>query len=116
MSIIKFEIKEDHLKLVPFLKFKVEGRTILSGDENQSPFGGEDLYQAMGDMIYGKPEAPFDPFATEGPQYSTEQKKYLEELFQELPTVLEIILKSGGFKPGEYKRKAHDENIEWQQL
>jgi hypothetical protein len=113
MSIIKFEVKEDHLKVLPFLQFKVEGRSITSGDESQSPFGGEDLYTEMGNMIFGKPDGEFDPMSTEDPQYSTEQKLYLEELFQELPTVLDIVLKYGQALPGTYKRKYHDQNTSW---
>jgi hypothetical protein len=114
MSIIKFEVKEDHLKLIPFLQFKIEGRTITSGDESQSAFGGgEDLYEEMGNIIFGKPEGEFDPLSTEGPEYSTEQKLYLEELFQQLPTVLDIVLKYGKSLPGTYKRRYHDNNNGW---
>ena len=118
MSIIKFDILEDHLKLVPFIKFNVDGHSLVAGSpitedsiEEKSPFGGEDFYVDMGLMIYGKVEKEFDPHSEEGIQYTTDQKKYMDKLFTELPTVIEILLSTGTFKPGQYSRKAH--GIDW---
>ena len=111
MSIIKFDILADHLKLVPFMKFNIDGRKVVSGDDNQTILGGEDLYTDMGLVLYGKIDPVFDPLSDSIPSYNTEQKKYMEKLFQELPTVIEIVLNTSTFTPGEYKRKYHD--ISW---
>lgn len=110
MSIIRFDILEDHLKLVPFMKFKLNDQTILSGDNGESPFGGEDVYEDMGLIIYGKVEDSFDPLAEEGPSYDTEQKEYMDKLLNDIPKVLEIVLNTSSFQSGEYKRKYHDIN------
>lgn len=105
MSIITFEITEDHLKLIPFLNFTANGHTITAGEKSDNPFGDGDFYEEVGAMIYGKPSEDFDPFAESGPQYDTEQKKYMESLFQDVPQVLEILLSSSSFKPGIYSKK-----------
>lgn len=105
MSIITFKITDDHLKLIPFIKFTANGHTINAGEKTENPFGEGDFYEEVGLMIYGMPPEGFDPFSETGPQYDTEQKKYMESLFQDLPQVLEILLSSGSFQSGAYSKK-----------
>jgi hypothetical protein len=121
MSIIKFELKNDHLKLLKNLQWsKTETNHILSinnldNDDVEevilTPFGGDDLIQDIGDIIYGKPDNfnPFDEDNTEfgKVKYSDEQIAYMTELFNGLPTALDICLYTQAFEVGHYKRPYH---------
>ena len=121
MSLIKFELKEDHLKLLKHLQWsQTETNHILSisGEDNDdaenviiTPFGGDDLMEDIGLIIHGMPE-DFDPF-DEGtgfgkPVYTEEQQEKMKVLFHELTTALQVVLYTQGFEAGHYKRKFHD--------
>lgn len=115
MSVLLFELKEDHVKLIRQLKWhtNVDGiiQTCLRDDEttSKSPFGGDSLVEDLGTIIYGQTE-DFDPFESEGLNYTEEQREELIHLYEELPTALEIVMQSGDFKLGNYKSKFHDRN------
>lgn len=115
MSLKNFELKEDHKKLIKNLRFKTDGHSLLGGDEHEesTPFGGSDLYEQIGLIIYGKTIDDFDPTSEVGDEYTTEQKLYMESLFQELPTALEIVINSDHSSTGHYKRKSHGEPFDW---
>jgi len=120
MSLIKFELKEDHLKLLKYLQWsQTETNHILSIDtvDNDdaeevilTPFGGDDLIQDIGDIIYGKPEN-FDPFDEDAEfgkvTYSDEQIEYMTELFNGITTALDICLYTQSFTIGHYKSPYH---------
>lgn len=124
MSLIKFELKEDHLKLLKGLQWSLtETNHILSisdmdNDDAEevilTPFGGDDLIEDIGAIIYGQPE-DFDPFDEETEfgktKYSDEQIAYMTELFSGLKHALSIVLYTQSFNTGHYKRPYHD--IHW---
>lgn len=122
MSLIKFEIKEDHLKLMRFLQWsKTDTNHILSindldrddvEDVVLTPFGGDDLIQDMGDILIGVPEGKIDFMDEESgfgkTNYSDEQIAYMTELFNGLHIALNICLYRQAFETGHFKRKYHD--------
>ena len=120
MSIIRFQIKEDHLKLLKNLQWsqtKTNHILSISGVDNDdaeevilTPFGGDDLIQDIGDIIYGQPEG-FDPFDEDSGfgrvTYDDEKVAYMTELFNGLTTALDICLYTQSFVVGHYKSKYH---------
>jgi len=120
MSILRFEIKEDHLKLLKNLQWsQTETNHLLSissvdNDDAEdvilTPFGGDDLLQDIGDILYGAP-TDFDPFDEEAGfgkvTYTDEQNAYMTELFNGLATALDICLYTQSFVVGHYKTLYH---------
>lgn len=111
MSLIKFELTEDHLKLVRNLRFnRGKGITINANDEFGSPFGGDNLYEDMDIILAGNRQVNFDPLGEPDPLEADVIEKY-QKLYDELPTALEVILNYGTFEAGHYKRKYHQRGI-----
>jgi len=110
MSVIKFELKEDHLKLLKHLEWQeiTEGKVITTKSDG-SPFGGFDHYEDMGVILYGMPDE-FDPFEGNPFEWSDEQKEEMDKLLSELPTAIDVILNKQTFEPGNYKTRYHDKN------
>ena len=120
MSLIKFEVKEDHLKLLKYLEWSLtDTNHILSINDLDNddveeviltPFGGDDLLQDIGDILYGVPEE-FDPFDEDTefgkPKYTEEQVEYMTELCKGLVTALDICLFNQSFEVGHFKTKYH---------
>lgn len=115
MALIKFELKEDHIKLIKHLKWSMTpSNQILSrGNDNEeygdSPFGGDDLFEDMDTILNGRPEN-FDPLNDENIILTESQIAEMQVLFDELPTALDIILYTSKFEPGHYKSKWYDRN------
>lgn len=107
MSVIKFELKEDHLKLLKHLSWQelTEDKRIITEGLN-SPFGGIDYYEDMGIIIFGKPE-DFDPLEGNPFSWTKEQKEEMDKLIVELPLAIEVILSTGSFELGKYKSRYH---------
>jgi len=107
MSVIKLELKEDHIKLLKHLSWKelTENKEIIT-DGTNSPFGGLDYYEDMGIILYGQPE-DFDPFEGDPFEWTDEQKEEMDKLLSELPLALEIVLYTQSFEPGNYKARFH---------
>jgi hypothetical protein len=127
MSLIKFELKEDHLKLLRYLEWSLDDSSdyivskpnIITDDDEiisyVSPFGGDNLIQDIGVIIYGKSENFIDKLMDESSNfgdvlYSEEQKKYMLDLFTDLPRALEVCLFTQSFVVGHYKSKYHLRN------
>lgn len=109
MSVIKFEITDDHLKLLSFLELHyMDGNLITINDDINSPFGVGDKYEDMGLILFGKPEGDFDPHDYEPILYDKEQMEYMENLLKELPQVIQIVARLKTFESGLYKRKFND--------
>ena len=106
MSVLKFELKEEHLKLLKHLEWEREfnGEVIITSGEN--PFGGFDHYEDMGVILYGRPE-DFDPFDGDPFDWTDEQKEEMDKLLSELPLALDIVLNTQSFELGLYKTKFH---------
>lgn len=111
MSVIKFELKEEHVKLLKHLKWGLtENKFIISTEdinEDVAPFGSDNVYDAIDLILNGKPE-DFNPIETEIITYTKEQQEEWDKILSELPTALEIILYLNTFELGSYKAKYHD--------
>ena len=112
MSVIKFELKEEHVKLLKNLRWCVKDNFIVNmhnnGDEYVPPFGENNIYEAIDTILNGRP-TDFDPFNVENfKDYSEEQKTEWDKLYSELPTALDIVLFNGSYELGTYKTKWHD--------
>jgi hypothetical protein len=116
MSVVKFELKEEHVKLLKYLRWSKSKELIvnISDDEDSVPFGFDTIYEAIDTILNGKPEG-FDPFeADDVIEYSDEQKAEWDKLYDELPTALDVILHNQSFDLGRYKTKYHDRN--WKKM
>jgi hypothetical protein len=114
MGLIKFELKEEHVKLLKHLRWSIKSEQIISkmdDDDADSPFGGDNLFEDMSLILNGKPDN-FNPVDDEilVSELSDDDKIKLKELFNELPIALDIILNYGTFEPGFYKTKWYDRN------
>jgi hypothetical protein len=116
MALIKFELKDDHIKLLKHLRWSMVSDQLVSrGDDTEeygdSPFGGDDLLEDMCIILNGKPDN-FNPIDDETlvSTLSEGDKIDMLTLHSELPTALDIILYTGSFEPGPYKRKWYDRN------
>lgn len=116
MSVIVFELKEEHIKLLKHLRWSVNNNDNIirgvsdEGDDIAPPFGENNIYDAMDLILNGVP-ADFNPFETEDiKEYSKEQKEVWDALYNELPMALDVILYNGSFELGTYRTKFHDRN------
>jgi len=115
MALLKFELKEEHIKLLKHLKWSLNDNRLMSiGDDKEeygeSPFGGDDIYEDMGLILNGKPK-DFNPLDDEDLVVISETEiSDLTKLFNELPMALDIILYNGSFETGHYKTKWYDRN------
>lgn len=113
MSLLKLELKEEHVKLLKHLRFSLKDNVIqgISSDEDSVPFGENNIYEAIDLILNGMPPL-FNPFDTEElPEYSEEQKAEWDKLYSELPMALDIIcFFEFKFELGNYKTKYHDRN------
>jgi hypothetical protein len=115
MALIKFELKEDHIKLIKHLKWSMtkDNQILSRGNDDEeygdSPFGGDDLFEDMDIILNGRPEN-FDPLNDEKIILNESQIDEMKILFSELPIALDIILYTGKFESGHYKSKWYDRN------
>lgn len=108
MSVLKFELKEEHIGLLKYVVFQREPLSSkqLNTPQDKTPWGGFDYYEDMGIILYGKPE-DFNPLDDNPFEWSREQKDEMDKLFNELDIALEIVLNTQKFEPGHYKKKYH---------
>lgn len=108
MSVIKFEIKEEHIKLLKHIVF--EKKSLISKQiktrHDSTPWGGLDYYEDMGVILYGKP-VKFNPLNDNPFEWSRAQKDEMDSLFDEMGIVVEIVLNTQKFEPGHYKKRYH---------
>ena len=114
MALLKFELKEDHIKLLKHLRWSIVSDQLVSrgADKEEygdSPFGGDDLIEDLNTILNGKPDN-FDPLNDEGIEVSEDEKVRMLEIYYELPIALDIILYSSSFELGHYKTKWYDRN------
>ena len=106
MSVVKFELKEEHLKLIRSLRFRLDDSNNITCADMLSPFGGDNIYDDMNLILNGKPH-DFDPMKLPE-ELNVETIENLSSLYAELPVALEIVLTLNTFETGWYKRKWHD--------
>ena len=115
MSVIVFELTENHVKLLKNLRWSMNEKNIISGvgydgDEDIPPFGENNIYDAIDLILNGLP-AEFDPLNTDELRvYSEEEKNKWDSLYAQLPTALNIILQRQSFETGIFRTKYHDIN------
>jgi len=133
MSLIKFEVKKEHLMLLKNLEWSMtDTNHILSINDRDNddaddiiltPFGGADLMLDIGEIIYGLDETveikvirtlgedeivDSDDGAEMGfATYTDEQVAEMTELFLGLATALDICLYRQAFEVGHFKTKFH---------
>jgi hypothetical protein len=112
MSVIKFELKQEHLDLLKNLRWSLlDGKFLVSTEDHENdtaPFGADDIYEAIDLILNGRP-TDFNPIEMEKiTVYTNEEKETWDNLLAELPTALEIILYCGTFELGTYKARYHD--------
>jgi len=118
MSVLTFELKEEHVKLLKHLRWSKNPDNVIcsvadEGDGVAPPFGETYLYDAINTILNGKP-ADFNPMdQSELPDYS-ERKEEWDKLYSELPMALDIILFNQSFELGTYKTRYHDRN--WKKI
>ena len=112
MGIERFELTEEHLKLLKHLKFTTDEFLIVSTDDvgiSKISFGENSLYDGM-DLILNATRHRSDnefEFTT----YSDEEILRFDKLFKELPKALEICIQFQQFKVGSFYKRFHD--YEW---
>jgi hypothetical protein len=116
MALLKFELKEEHIKLLKHLRWSMNSELITSkgsdlDEYGESPFGGDDIIEDISLIIKGKP-SNFNPIDDEVlvAELSDEDKENMIQIYNELPTALDIILYTGSFETGHYKSKWYDRN------
>lgn len=120
MSLIKFKLTEDHIKLVRQLKINIR-----NNDENidyiiidnKEPFGSKDIFDDIFLILYGKPsngELNINPWDKGQKPWTDEQLNYMKKLLIELPYALDIILYTGKFEVGFYKTKSY--HRDWKKI
>lgn len=113
MSVIIFELTENHIKLLKQLRWSINNENIISGvsddgDDVAPPFGENNIYDAMDLIINGKPD-DFNPFEVEEiKEYTLEEKVKWDDLYKSLPMALDIILFNGNFELGTYRTQYHN--------
>ena len=110
MSVIKLELTKEHLALVKNLKVQTEPDEIgtIPKFSNQSPFGGDNVYDDVYTIVYGK-IPNFDPLSDDAYEYTEAEIAKMDKLIKELPIALDIVLYFTGevVTPGTYKTKYH---------
>jgi hypothetical protein len=105
MSLIKFNLKEEHLLLLKNLRWsKKENNVLVSLDESEEPvlLMTDNIYEDINVILNGRPK-DFNPLEDEKPFECTPlQKAEWNKLLTELPTALEIVLSCQTFTVGKY--------------
>jgi len=114
MSLIKFKLTEDHLKLIKNLdieKREIEQDVNVPSISPKTPFGNIDIFDDIFLIIYGVTPITdyndFNMFGEDIKPWTQEQYVYMKQLLSELNVALEIVLNTQSFVPGEYKTKSY---------
>lgn len=110
MSWVKFELKEEHIAMIKALQWDENIKNIFITEEGYSPFGGDDIIEDLGVIIYGMPENGFDPMSEQYAVYTPEQISHMMTLFDDLPTALELTTQIGSHELGKYKKRFGQKN------
>jgi len=111
MSLIKFTLTEEHIKLVKQMKFGVKttsDNVVIPAIEDEL-FGSDTIYDDVYLILYGKPkdEKVTEPWDEQVNVWTDEELEHMKELLNGLDNALSIILSTGSFEPGEYKTKSY---------
>ena len=113
MSLIKFDLTEDHLKLLKNLdiqKKEIDSNISVPIISEKNLFGDTNIYNDIFLILYVVPNvdiADYNMFGEDDIYWNEEQFVYMKKLLSELDTALEIVLYTQSFKPGTYKTKSY---------
>jgi len=121
MSVIKFELKNEHISLLKALNWTFNKEIARPMVHNLDPFGNKDaIYSDTDDedasyispsiheemaYVLGIPHIPGTEKDAEGKQYDEEAKAKMDKLFEELPTAINIVMFTKSFQVGTYRTK-----------
>lgn len=108
MSIVKFELTEQHIKLAQHIELEELLKYIIKVKENNEYFDN-DFVEIVGVILFGRPKN-FDPLNENPFDWSDEELGEIGNVLLGLPTAIDVILNAKTFKPGIYKTKYHDRN------
>lgn len=107
MSIFRFNLTENHIKLLRQLNVEtLDGRPTI---DSKRPFGNSEIYEDIDLILNGKTK-DIEPDDIGGYDYSIEQIQEWDKLLEELTDALDIVLFTGKFEPGEYVRRTYERN------
>lgn len=105
MSILKFELKEQHIVLLRSFKWcEMDESMVIKTDSEDNPLSGYDYHDVVGAMIFGLPDN-YVAIEDECIPFTEQQIEEIDKLISELPMALDVILNGGTFEPGLYKTK-----------
>lgn len=109
MSLIKFELKKEHVALIKGLKWDENVNRMFEIIDTESPFGGDSLTEDLGLIIFGlNKNFVMDALNEDGPIFSSDQVSAMFSFYEELPRALEVVTNTCSFELGHYKRKFND--------
>lgn len=106
MSVTKFELKEEHVKLLTNIQWNLQhGKTLLVSEFNDAESQVlVDIYEEV-DLILNGTLNSKDSLGIDFDDYSIEQKTEWDKLLSELPMALDIFLYTGKMELGVYMTK-----------
>lgn len=110
MSVDRFRVTEEHIKLIRNINIKKESK--YPEIDVEFLFGGDNLYDDVNLILNGKTGdiKADDGFSDAVSGYEPEQIELFDKLISELSTALNIILYCGSFEPGDYIKRHGDVN------
>lgn len=114
MRIKRFEVKEEHIKLLKKLNFDFDSRTEFGAPliSPKRPYGNSDVYQDIADIIGIKPEVT--DWDNEDDFFSDTQEMYMYALHKDMTTVLNILCVNLTIEAGMYQAKVYSDN--WKKI
>lgn len=104
-----FTVTEDHMKLLPHLWFEYQHDYEFGapGVDQKRPYGNSDVYGDIAEHLelVGLEDSWGDV------EFTNFQKDYMDKVHKEMTTVLNIIVRNGGVKPGRYKASPY--SVDW---
>jgi hypothetical protein len=111
MSLIKFEVKDDHIKLIKQLKWDTISFPHMNNETKvnlSTPFSdGDIIVFDIGLILHGYDGIPVEHDTENDPIYGEEEIARMKQLYYELPMALDIISFFGEFKTGWFKTKSY---------
>src|SRR5689334_18404739 len=111
-----FTVTEDHMKLLPHLWFEYDAYTEFGAPavDPKRPYGNSDVYSDIAEHLGIKPELTEEQvdygWHPDDAEFSKEQRDYMFSVHRGMETVLNIMVRNNGVKPGRYKASPYSVN------
>jgi|ERR1044072_1330746 hypothetical protein len=103
-----FTVTEDHMKLLPHLWFNYNDYTEFGAPEvdPKRPYGNSDVYGDIAEHleIVGVEDSWGDV------EYTEDQRYDMLNVHKDMTTVLNIMVRNNGVRPGRYRASAYGQN------